>query len=331
MAENATALCQENRYKPNTSIVSIIIIQTSQHISAQYNEQPLSRRKNIMDINLELILVIASAITAIIWLLFIWDKKSKNCSALCRHGIPFFLTGPIWPIYYLLTNKAMSEGKEPILVEYARSFFPVLFAVLVLRSFIAEPFRIPSGSMLPTLEIGDFILVNKFSYGVRLPVLHNKVIEMGEPKRGDVAVFRYPVDNKTAYIKRIIGLPGDKIEWRNKQLFVNNKAVEQIPLGDYIAVDRHANTQSTLRLKEKLADTDHDIIIEPNTRGRSGKTTVPEGVYFVMGDNRDNSNDSRFWGFVPEENLVGKAMIVWMHMNFAVDGIKFSRIGNPAH
>lgn len=284
-----------------------------------------------MNINLELILVVASAITAIIWLLFIWDKKSKNCSALCRHGIPFFLTGPIWPIYYLLTNKAMSEGKEPILVEYARSFFPVLFAVLILRSFVAEPFRIPSGSMLPTLEIGDFILVNKFSYGIRLPVLHNKVIEIDDPKAGDVAVFRFPIDNKTDYIKRVIGVPGDKVVWRNKQLFVNDKPIEHIPLGNYMSYDQYGNTESTLRLKEKLGEDEHDIIIKPNTRAPSGEMTVPEGAYFVMGDNRDNSNDSRFWGLVPEENLVGKAMIVWMHMNFAKDGIKLSRIGQPAH
>lgn len=284
-----------------------------------------------MNINLELILVIASAITGIIWLLYLWDKRTTNCQPLCRHGVPFLFTGPIWAIYYVLTRTAIKNNKEPLLVEYARSFFPVLFAVLILRSFIAEPFRIPSGSMLPTLEIGDFILVNKFSYGIRLPVTHSKIIEIGEPQRGDVVVFRYPVDNETDYIKRVIGIPGDRIRWENKQLFVNGKQVQHEPLGEYIALDQYNNHFNTLRLKENLEGVEHDIIVMPNTPGRSDETIVPEGQYFTMGDNRDNSKDSRYWGFVPEENLVGRAMIIWMHLNLGGDGIKLSRIGNPAH
>lgn len=160
-----------------------------------------------MNFNLELWLVVATAVTGAIWLLYVlFAKKKKNI------------------------NLVTDSSTEPLIVEYAKSFFPVLFIVLLLRSFIAEPFRIPSGSMIPTLEVGDFILVNKFSYGIRLPVLHTKIIELGKPKRGDVVVFRYPLDNKTDYIKRVIGLPGDKIRWENKRLFVNGKEVPHIPI-----------------------------------------------------------------------------------------------------
>jgi signal peptidase I len=284
-----------------------------------------------MNINLELILVVGSLITGVIWLLYIWDKKTADATGFSKHALPFFLTGPIWPIYHFLTHKAREERKEPLIVEYARSFFPVLFVVLILRSFIIEPFRIPSGSMLPTLEIGDFILVNKFAYGIRLPVLKSKIIDIDEPKRGEVAVFRYPVDNKTDYIKRVIGLPGDRIQWINKQLYVNGQEVQHVPVGDYDALDRHNNVLPTLRLTETLGEFEHDIIVVRNHPGRSGEAIVPEGQYFVMGDNRDNSNDSRIWGFVPEENLVGKAMIVWMHLNIGGDGFKLDRIGNSAY
>ncbi len=258
-----------------------------------------------MDFNLEFWLVVATAVTGIIWLLYaLFSKKKKNINLVTDSG-----------------------SKDPVILEYAKSFFPVLLIVLTLRSFIAEPFRIPSGSMIPTLEVGDFILVNKFSYGIRLPVLHTKIVEVGEPKRGDVAVFRYPIDNKTDYIKRVIGLPGDKIRWENKRLFVNGEEVQHTPIGPFEARDQRNHVQQTLRLSEKLGDVEHDIVIIPNSQGPVDETVVPEGHYFMMGDNRDNSNDSRYWKFVPEENLVGKALVIWMHWSMGGDGLKPSRIG----
>lgn len=210
-------------------------------------------------------------------------------------------------------------NKEPLLVEYGKSFFPVLAIVLVLRSFLVEPFQIPSGSMKPTLEVGDFILVNKFAYGIRLPVLDTKVIKMGEPQRGDVMVFRYPSDPSINYIKRVVGLPGDHIRYgSDKRLFVNGTPVAEQLLGKALG-----GLGSAVLYKEQLGDVEH--LIRKETRRYAEPTrewVVPEGHYFMMGDNRDNSNDSRYWndpqiademqGMVPDENIVGKAFAVWM-------------------
>ncbi|AJE22311.1 MAG: signal peptidase I [Pseudomonadales bacterium GWC1_66_9] len=210
-------------------------------------------------------------------------------------------------------------SKEPLLVEYGKSFFPVLAIVLVLRSFLVEPFQIPSGSMKPTLEVGDFILVNKFAYGIRLPVLDTKVIEVGEPQRGDVMVFRYPSDPSINYIKRVVGLPGDHIRYgSDKRLFVNGAPVAEQLLGKASGV-----LGSAVLYKEQLGDVEHLIRKETRRHAEpSREWVVPEGHYFMMGDNRDNSNDSRYWndpqlvdemqGMVPDENIVGKAFAVWM-------------------
>ena len=235
--------------------------------------------------------------------------------------------GVIWFLYWLFTRSRKEKKEEPILVEYARSFFPVLLIVLVLRSFIAEPFRIPSGSMLPTLEIGDFILVNKFAYGVRLPITHQKLLEVGEPKAGDVMVFRYPKNPAVDYIKRVVGVPGDVVKFDNKDLTINGEPVKREALGEYEARDQRNVIRQTFRLRETLGEMEHDMLIVPGSGGRVGTVTVPEGHYFVMGDNRDMSNDGRMWGMVPEENLVGKALLVWLHFNWNGDGINFSRIG----
>ncbi|GAB3385013.1 S26 family signal peptidase [Azotobacter armeniacus] len=210
-------------------------------------------------------------------------------------------------------------NKEPLLVEYGKSFFPVLAIVLVLRSFLVEPFQIPSGSMRPTLDVGDFILVNKFAYGIRLPVLDTKVIEVGEPQRGDVMVFRYPSEPSINYIKRVVGLPGDHIRYgSDKRLFVNGAPIAEQLLGKASGI-----LGSAALYKEQLGDVEH--LIRKETRRHAEPTrewVVPDGHYFMMGDNRDNSNDSRYWndpqitdemqGMVPDENIVGKAFAVWM-------------------
>ncbi|MDR2013262.1 MAG: signal peptidase I, partial [Rhodanobacter sp.] len=213
--------------------------------------------------------------------------------------------------------------REPLIVEYGRSFFPILFVILLFRSFVAEPFKIPSGSMMPTLLIGDFILVNKFAYGMRLPVLNTRILDIGGPKRGDVFVFRYPENPKEYYVKRVIGLPGDEITYRSKTLYINGKEIPETELGIYTGPPESDRRLDGAHVKqENLDGLEHRIIEVPQVWvGHDGTWKVPPNMYFAMGDNRDNSLDSRFWGFVPEANLVGKAFVIWM--NFG----DFSRIG----
>lgn len=246
------------------------------------------------------------------------------------------ITGAIWGGYELLLrygwmqlpSETEGETTEPWLVDYAHSFFPVILIVLLLRSFLVEPFRIPSGSMMPNLLIGDFILVNKFAYGVRLPVTHSKVYEVGEPRRGDIVVFRYPKDPRMDYIKRVIGLPGDRIAYFRKQLYVNGQLIRQTPLGSYTGVGAGSTMTGALRLDEDLTGISHDILVSEGQSGIEGEYMVPAGHYFAMGDNRDNSNDSRYWGAVPEENLVGKAFLIWMNFDWDYRSIAFERLGN---
>lgn len=217
--------------------------------------------------------------------------------------------------------------KEPTWIEYCKSFFPVILAVLLLRSFLVEPFRIPSGSMMPTLLVGDFILVNKFAYGIRLPVVNTKVIDIDEPERGDVVVFRYPKDPSVDYIKRVVGLPGDTIRYANKVVYVNGQPAGQVPAGVYLGEGSGVSMSGASKRREQLGDLQHDILVMPRTPGVQGEYVVGEGEYFVMGDNRDNSNDSRYWGTVPEENLVGKAFRIWMNWDSANGGVDWDRIG----
>lgn len=270
-----------------------------------------------MDFDFAAIMVLAVLITGAIWAIdiFVWKpKRLAAAEGLKQKGVK---------------EKEIDNAiKEPVMVEYARSFFPVILAVLVLRSFLVEPFRIPSGSMMPTLLAGDFILVNKYTYGIRLPVLNTKVIALGEPKRGDVAVFRYPNDPSTDYIKRVIGVPGDTIRYYGKQVYINGEPAEQTSLGTYATTGEGLRMTGTDKRLEKLGDIEHEILVDTTRPSMNGETVVPEGQYFVMGDNRDNSNDSRVWGFVPDENLVGKAFMIWMNWDSVQDRVSWERIGN---
>ena len=210
----------------------------------------------------------------------------------------------------LLYFKRKRDGAEPgLIIDYSRSFFPVLFLVLILRSFLFEPFQIPSGSMLPTLKIGDFILVNKFDYGLRLPVLRQTIVEFGEPKRGDVMVFKYPEDTRINFIKRVVGIPGDTVEYRNKVVYVNGEAQTLTVMAPDGSVMMPALTEEA---SEQLGDREHRIW-RRMTQGRNfGPIQIPEGQYFVMGDSRDDATDSRVWGFVDDSLIVCRAFAVWM-------------------
>jgi signal peptidase I len=226
----------------------------------------------------------------------------------------------------------LPAGKEPMLVEYARAFFPVILLVFLLRSFLVEPFRIPSGSMLPSLRIGDFILVNKYVYGLRLPVVNRKIIEMDFPRRGDVIVFRFPGDNSINYIKRVAGVAGDRIVYRDKQLYVNGRLMEQTAIDGYIYSEAGDQQIRARRLQENLDGTRHEILLVGDGAQAPIEFTVPPGQYFVMGDNRDRSNDSRYWGTVPEENVVGRAFMIWFSWDVSNGGgVLWNRIGSMIH
>ena len=270
-----------------------------------------------MDFDFATVMVLAVLITGVIWAIdvFVWKpKRLKAAEKLKQQGVEA----------KVLSNTV----KEPLLVEYARSFFPVILVVLILRSFLVEPFRIPSGSMMPTLLSGDFILVNKFSYGIRLPMINTKIIELGEPKRGDVVVFRYPKDPSVDYIKRVVGLPGDTINYFGKQVYVNGELARQTPMSTYTATGEGLYMTGADLRKEELGKVEHEILVMKGRPSQEGEYIVPEGHYFVMGDNRDNSNDSRFWGFVPDENLVGKAFMIWMNWDGVQNRVSWERIGN---
>jgi signal peptidase I len=245
------------------------------------------------------------------------------------------VTGGVWLLdRFALQAKRAAESKEPWWVEYAKSFFPVILAVFLLRSFLVEPFKIPSGSMIPTLQVGDFILVNKFTYGIRLPIIGKKIVDINNPQRGDVMVFHYPENPSVDYIKRVIGLPGDVIVYRGKQLLVNGVPQPQKHEGEYNYVESGLSFVHTERYSENLDGHAHAVLINPDMpsihMGSVGefpqreqcsysdkemRCTVPAGHYFTMGDNRDNSRDSRYWGFVQDKLIVGKAFFVWMNFS----------------
>lgn len=235
------------------------------------------------------------------------------------------LSGLIWALDVAwLRRRRARESREPVVVEYARSFFPILLLVLVVRSFLFEPFRIPSSSMVPTLLVGDFIFVNKYVYGLRLPVTNTKIVDIGAPRRGDVIVFRLPSEPSTNYIKRLVGLPGDTIRYANKKIYVNDEPVPLTMEGVYDGEGQ----PGALLLRERLGDVEHHILLLPGQRSLEGTFVVPPGHFFMMGDNRDNSRDSRYEGvgFIPEDHIVGRAVRIWMNWDFP--GLpKWSRIG----
>ena len=227
------------------------------------------------------------------------------------------ITGLLWALAKFLRKKEPVHSKKHSVLEQIGSFFPVLFFVLVFRTFVFEPFRIPSSSMMPTLLTGDFIYVNKFSYGLKLPVFHDTIIEIGHPKRGDIVVFRFPKNQSVDYIKRVIGLPGDRVRYdiRKKEIYINEKLIKQELVGPYQGLMDNENDKGLIEKYEFLGEKKHRMFTWNHRYGPTDfiNVTVPEGHYFVLGDNRDNSEDSRKWGFVPERNLVGEAKFIWMH------------------
>ena len=234
-------------------------------------------------------------------------------------------------------EEAEVARREPIYVEYARAFFPVILVVFVIRSFVAEPFRIPSGSMLPSLHIGDFILVNKYTYGIRLPVVNTEILALGHPKRGDVMVFRFPRNPSINFIKRVIGIPGDHILYKDKKLYINGTLMQQSDGRPYFFATAGDGQGEGLRLTENLDGDKHDIITTDRPDMPLPEIVVPKGSYFVMGDNRDHSNDSRYWGFVPDQNIVGRAFLIWFSWDMVNQNkwfwqrIVWNRIGDSIH
>ena len=237
-------------------------------------------------------------------------------------------------LIFLKFSKSEKYSHRPKVVQWSIELFPVLLLVLVFRGFIFEPFRVPSNSMMPTLLTGDFILVNKFNYGFRLPIVNSKIIDFSKPERGDVIVFRYPnYEHSAAYsgvdfIKRVVALPGDTISYEKDQLTVNGETVDYRKIGAYQGVDSGKAMSGYRHIRELIDQADHDILLYPLGHSRElSKTTVPEGHYFVMGDNRPHSSDSRFWGYVPENYILGKAIGIWMHWDWNHNTMQFSRIG----
>lgn len=272
-----------------------------------------------MNWDLAAFLVILIAISLVLWLYDIFFLMSRRNELKKRMSSE------------LRTDEEIAEAtRPPFLVDLARSLLPIFIIVLILRSFLVEPFRIPSGSMMPTLLVGDFILVNKFTYGIRLPVINQKIISISEPKRGDVVVFRYPEDPKIPYIKRVVGLPGDHLMYHiaNKVLYINGEPIPQKIVGSYQGVGEGSGMTGADEKIENLQGVEHSVLLYQNRNFNAVmpyiNMTIPPKHYFVLGDNRDNSRDSRFWGTVPEENLIGKAFLIWMNWD---RGVNWDRIG----
>lgn len=274
-------------------------------------------------IDFPLILVILVGGSGLIWLLdalFLAPGRKQVIADLRQQYPNWDQEGN--PQQQQYSARVQDKAAEPTLVEYAKSFFPVLFVVFVLRSFIVEPFQIPSSSMVPTLQVGDYILVNKYTYGIRLPVSRTKVVELGQPQRGDVMVFFPPHMNETYYIKRVIGLPGDKVTYRDKRVYVNGELIDR----EEVAIAPGPNGRYRLG-QESLGEAEFMMQVNEARRPVNFSVVVKPGHYFMMGDNRDNSSDSRIWGQVPEKDIVGKAFAVWMHWDSFLSFPSFDRVG----
>jgi signal peptidase I len=261
-----------------------------------------------MSVNFPLILVLATAFTGIVWLVDVLVFRPKRLGSVAAAGD-------------LDEESRKARLAEPLIVEYSISFFPVLAIVLVLRSFLFEPFQIPTGSMIPTLEVGDFILVNKYTYGIRLPVLGTKIVDIAEPKNGEVMVF-IPPHQDEYFIKRVVGIPGDRVRYQDKTLYINGERQNQT----FVAQIPPVNPE-VLQYREKLGDAEHLIQRNPYRETRVDEWVIPEGHYFMMGDNRDQSSDSRYWGLVSEDKIVGRAVAVWLHKKPGLRLPEFSRNG----
>lgn len=249
-------------------------------------------------------------------------------------AIATIVSGLIWGIDSLFFKKARlaqvkgeEKPPEPKLVEYSRSFFPILLIVFILRSFIAEPFRIPTGSMKPTLLEGDFVIVNKFLYGLRLPIFGTEILKNKKPQVGDVFVFRFPKDTSVDFIKRVVAVPGDKVSYKDKVLYINGQPLSQKFLGREIDKDITGQSWEVNHFEEKLDNIDHSIYTHPGEGISMEEVIVPPGQYFAMGDNRDNSEDSRVWGFVPEDLILGKATYIWLSLDLKNKDIRWRRMG----
>ncbi|GLO59906.1 signal peptidase I [Vibrio sp. MACH09] len=288
-----------------------------------------------------LILVLVTLVTGVVWTLekLVWGKKRQQK-----------VDDIIAQTNELSSDIARKAAVQPWWIENSVSIFPVIAFVLILRSFIYEPFQIPSGSMMPTLLIGDFILVEKYAYGIKDPVFRTQLIETGKPERGDIVVFKFPPQPNIDYIKRVVGMPGDTVRYQKKELCIQPKGEQtckKVPLSNVVESEHYQQNIPLIQLNEKLGQTEHQILVNPlrqdnvaayQPRNGVNEWVVPKGEYFVMGDNRDNSADSRYWGFVPEANLVGKAVAIWTSFEFerGADSVlpswiptdvRFSRIG----
>src|SRR5260221_2037125 len=308
--------------------------------------------------NFALILFLLTLVTGVLWLLDTVVFKKRRQAALATALSEFdqknnaSLAGNAAAVQAERAQLEERFTRQPAWVEYAASFFPVLLVVFMLRSFVAEPFKIPSSSMRPTLEVGDFILVNKFVYGLRLPIVESKIVQMSDPKRGDVVVFRYPLNPSQDFIKRVIGVGGDVVTYQDKKLTVNGQELSQVADGTYSylenlrfeTLDRMLVTANstegprsyTIGVNPRATPVNPQAVrpfpgrenCDYNERGFTCK--VPAGQYLMMGDNRDNSDDSRYWGFVPDDHIRGKAFFIWFNWD-DISGLAFKRIGSSIH
>jgi signal peptidase I len=331
MSANNTALAGENQLHTFMSGVTAVLL-------AAFVVYAFTWYTGAVQGNFALVLLVATAVTGVYWVgerLYFLPKRRESAQRLIDNMAQRRTQLAAQGITDVDTDWDTRDASQALLqqpwwLDWTAGLFPVLLVVFVLRSFLFEPFKIPSGSMVPTLRVGDLILVNKFHYGIRLPVLNTKVMDNHEPQRGDVMVFRYPPQPNLDYIKRVVGIPGDEVSYLNKQLRINGQLIAQTPLPEFFDNDdmRYSKQfEANLDGKQfRFLNDDNRPAFVPGVSPFKGSDNcnysaqgvvckVPAGHYFMMGDNRDNSLDSRYWGFVPEANIVGRAFFVWMNFS----------------